>query len=228
MPDLLVDARHWTSETRGVSGSGGGQGVSSGDSTSSWWPTGCRSTWSGCPTAPWSGNGAPAAWSPRWSRCCAGAVAPGSAGRASPMATRTRSSRTTCGCTRCGCRPTTWPSTTRASRTPRCGRCTTTSSSSRSTTASGGSATSTSTGASPRPPRAAAHGATVWVQDYQLQLVPKMLRMLRPDLTIGFSCTSRSRRWSCSCRCRGGPRSSRACSAPTWSASTCPAARRTS
>lgn len=34
--------------------------------------------------------------------------------------------------------------------------------------------------------RTAADGATVWVQDYQLQLVPKMLRMLRPDLTIGF------------------------------------------
>src|ERR1700722_7641296 len=34
--------------------------------------------------------------------------------------------------------------------------------------------------------RAAALGATVWVQDYQLQLVPKMLRELRPDLTIGF------------------------------------------
>lgn len=34
--------------------------------------------------------------------------------------------------------------------------------------------------------RAAAEGATVWVQDYQLQLVPKMLRMLRPDLVIGF------------------------------------------
>ena len=34
--------------------------------------------------------------------------------------------------------------------------------------------------------RAAAPGATVWVQDYQLQLVPKMLRSLRPDLTIGF------------------------------------------
>jgi trehalose 6-phosphate synthase len=31
-----------------------------------------------------------------------------------------------------------------------------------------------------------APGATVWVQDYQLQLVPKMLRELRPDLTIGF------------------------------------------
>ncbi len=34
--------------------------------------------------------------------------------------------------------------------------------------------------------RAAARGATVWVQDYQLQLVPKMLREQRPDLTIGF------------------------------------------
>ncbi|MCV7314406.1 trehalose-6-phosphate synthase [Mycolicibacillus parakoreensis] len=33
---------------------------------------------------------------------------------------------------------------------------------------------------------AAAPGATVWVQDYQLQLVPRMLRELRPDVTIGF------------------------------------------
>ncbi|MFT4087337.1 MAG: trehalose-6-phosphate synthase [Gordonia sp. (in: high G+C Gram-positive bacteria)] len=33
---------------------------------------------------------------------------------------------------------------------------------------------------------AAAPGATVWVQDYQLQLVPKLLRELRPDLAIGF------------------------------------------
>jgi trehalose 6-phosphate synthase len=32
----------------------------------------------------------------------------------------------------------------------------------------------------------AAEGATVWVQDYQLQLVPKLLRELRPDLKIGF------------------------------------------
>ncbi|MET0468186.1 MAG: trehalose-6-phosphate synthase [Aeromicrobium sp.] len=32
----------------------------------------------------------------------------------------------------------------------------------------------------------AADGATVWVQDYQLQLVPQMLRELRPDLLIGF------------------------------------------
>lgn len=29
-------------------------------------------------------------------------------------------------------------------------------------------------------------GATVWVQDYQLQLVPRMLRLQRPDLVIGF------------------------------------------
>lgn len=33
---------------------------------------------------------------------------------------------------------------------------------------------------------AAAPGATVWVQDYQLHLVPGMLRELRPDLRIGF------------------------------------------
>jgi trehalose 6-phosphate synthase len=32
----------------------------------------------------------------------------------------------------------------------------------------------------------ASEGAVVWVQDYQLQLVPRMLRTARPDLTIGF------------------------------------------
>lgn len=32
----------------------------------------------------------------------------------------------------------------------------------------------------------AAEGATVWVHDYQLQLVPKMLRELRPDVRIGY------------------------------------------
>lgn len=32
----------------------------------------------------------------------------------------------------------------------------------------------------------AAPGATVWVQDYQLQLVPNILRELRPDVKIGF------------------------------------------
>jgi trehalose 6-phosphate synthase len=34
--------------------------------------------------------------------------------------------------------------------------------------------------------QAAEEGATVWVQDYQLQLVPQMLREQRPDLRIGF------------------------------------------
>ncbi len=34
--------------------------------------------------------------------------------------------------------------------------------------------------------RTAAPGAVVWVQDYQLQLVPRILRGLRPDLVIGF------------------------------------------
>jgi trehalose 6-phosphate synthase len=34
--------------------------------------------------------------------------------------------------------------------------------------------------------KVAADGATVWVQDYQLQLVPQMLREQRPDLRIGF------------------------------------------
>jgi trehalose 6-phosphate synthase/phosphatase len=34
--------------------------------------------------------------------------------------------------------------------------------------------------------RAASEGAVVWVQDYQLQLVPRMLREMRPDLVIGF------------------------------------------
>ena len=33
---------------------------------------------------------------------------------------------------------------------------------------------------------AAAPGAVVWVHDYQLQLVPKMIRDARPDLIIGF------------------------------------------
>ncbi|MGZ5389676.1 MAG: alpha,alpha-trehalose-phosphate synthase (UDP-forming) [Aeromicrobium sp.] len=37
-----------------------------------------------------------------------------------------------------------------------------------------------------RAAKAAGRDAVVWVQDYQLQLVPKMLRELRPDLRIGF------------------------------------------
>ncbi|WP_292677433.1 MULTISPECIES: trehalose-6-phosphate synthase [unclassified Microbacterium] len=32
----------------------------------------------------------------------------------------------------------------------------------------------------------AASGATIWVHDYQLQLVPRLLRELRPDVVIGY------------------------------------------
>ena len=34
--------------------------------------------------------------------------------------------------------------------------------------------------------RSAAFGATIWVHDYHLQLVPHMIRLLRPDVRIGF------------------------------------------
>jgi trehalose 6-phosphate synthase len=34
--------------------------------------------------------------------------------------------------------------------------------------------------------QSAPQGALVWVHDYQLQLVPRMLRQLRPDLRVGF------------------------------------------
>ena len=79
------------------------------------------------------------------------------------------------------------PTTTRASPTPRCGRCTTTSSRRPSTTASGGTPTSPSTTGSPRPPparprRAPRSGCTTtscsWCRP--------MLRRRRPDLRIGF------------------------------------------
>ena len=57
----------------------------------------------------------------------------------------------------------------------------------RSSTAAGGRPTSRSTAGSPRPAAGRpALGAIVWVHDYQLQLVPAMLRDLRPDLRIGF------------------------------------------
>ena len=77
--------------------------------------------------------------------------------------------------------------TTRGSATTPCGRSTTTSSCRRASAAAGTTATAGSTTGSPRwPPSVAAQGATVWVHDYQLQLVPAMLRTLRPDLRIGW------------------------------------------
>ena len=68
----------------------------------------------------------------------------------------------------------------------------------------------------------AAEGATVWVQDYQLNLVPKYLREMRPDLRIGFFITFRSRRLSFTAVCRGAKSSSRACWELTSSGSRLP------
>ena len=49
-----------------------------------------------------------------------------------------------------------------------------------------------------------------------------------PTCGSASSCTSRSRRSSCSCSCRSAPRSCAGCSAPTWSASSSRWPRRTS
>ena len=78
------------------------------------------------------------------------------------------------------------PTTTRASPTPRCGRSTTRSSSAGVPPDWWDAYVEVNRRFAEVTAKVAAEGATVWVQDYQLQLVPKMLRMLRPDLTIGF------------------------------------------
>lgn len=76
--------------------------------------------------------------------------------------------------------------------------------------------------------KAAAPGATVWVQDYQLQLVPKMLRMLRPDLTIGFFLHIPFPPVELFMQMPWRTEIIDGSWAPTWWASTCPAEHRTS
>jgi len=49
----------------------------------------------------------------------------------------------------------------------------------------------------------AAQGGTVWVHDYQLQLVPQALRSLRPDVLIGFFLHIPFRQQSCLLKCLG-------------------------
>ena len=65
-----------------------------------------------------------------------------------------------------------------------------------------------STGASPRRRLAAPRpGAAWWIQDYHLQLVPRMLRELRPDISSGFFLHipfPADRTVSCACRGGGG------------------------
>ena len=94
----------------------------------------------------------------------------------------------------------------------------------------GGTPTSRSTAASPRRPRRRPRrGATVWVHDYQLQLVPAHAPRARARTCgSGSSTTSRSPATRSSRSCPGGGRSSRVCSAPTCSASSGRRTRRTS
>ena len=120
-------------------------------------------------------------------------------------------------------------STTTASPTPRCGRCTTTSLLPRSSTASGGTPTSRSTGASPSgrprsPPTARWSGSTTT----SCSSCRRCCASSGPTCASASSSTSRSRRTSCSADARGGASCSRGCSAPTWSASSCPVAPPTS
>ena len=68
--------------------------------------------------------------------------------------------------------------------------------------------------------RQATEGATVWVHDYQLQLVPQLLREIRPDLRIGWFDHIPFPGYEILPRCRGGGRSSEGCSGPTsWASS---------
>ena len=62
---------------------------------------------------------------------------------------------------------------------------------------------------------AAAEGATVWVHDYQLQLVPAMVRELRPDVRIGWFDHIPFPPFELFAQLPWRGRSSRACSAPT-------------
>ncbi len=68
--------------------------------------------------------------------------------------------------------------------------------------------------------REAGKGATVWVHDYNLWMVPAFLRPLRPDLRIAFFHHPPSRPATSSTSCPGGVTSSAACCSATTSAST--------
>jgi len=74
----------------------------------------------------------------------------------------------------------------------------------------------------------AAPGATVWIQDYQLQLVPAMLRALRPDLRIGFFLHIPFPPVELFMQLPAARRSCAGCSGPTWSGFSVPSAPRTS
>ena len=67
--------------------------------------------------------------------------------------------------------------------------------------------------------KVAGRDASVWVHDYHLQLVPRLLRERRADLRIGFFLHIPFPPYELFSACRAAPRSSPGSSAPTWSAS---------
>ena len=78
-------------------------------------------------------------------------------------------------------------SSTRATRTRRCGRCSTRSRRASTTTPSSGRPTSPPTAASATPCSSSSRPATrVWIHDYHLMLLPRMLREVAPETRIGF------------------------------------------
>ena len=133
------------------------------------------------------GGARPAAWSPRSSRSCARPTAPGSAGPASPTSSRAVRVRGHAASFRCTLsaedvelyyegfsNDTIWPLYHDVIAEPRYRR------------VWWDAYVRVNRRFAEAAAEAAAEGATVWVQDYQLQLVPRMLRELRPDLTIGY------------------------------------------
>ena len=132
-------------------------------------------------------------------------------------------------CARCRAGRPTSRATTRGSATPRSGRSTTTRSRPRRTTGTRGEPyVRVNRAFADATAQRAARGATVWVHDYQLQLVPAMLRerasgpadRLLPAHPVPAVELFAQLPWR--------SRSSKACSAPTWSGSTPRAARATS
>ena len=93
---------------------------------------------------------------------------------------------------------------------------------------SGGTATSTSIAASRKPrhgpqPKAPPYGCRITSCNWYR----RCSAAFGPTSPSASSCTSPSRRSKSSCRCLGGPRSSRVCWAPILSVSTSPGAHRT-
>ena len=154
---------------------------------SSSWRTGFRSTESNFPTAPPTGGRRRADWSPRSSRSCTSAAAPGSGWHGAAdeelepfeddgleLVPVPLSSVEVAEYYEGFSNATLWPLYHDAIATPQFRR------------EWWETYVTVNQRFADRTAQAAAEGAVVWVQDYQLQLVPQMLRRLRPDLRIGF------------------------------------------